>query len=36
LAEIGNFVQAIRATLPVDFNLSYQVGGNGVGTIITP
>ncbi len=36
LAEVGNFVQAFRATLPIDFNLSYQLGNNGFGTVITP
>ena len=36
LAEVGNFVQAFRNTLPIDFNLSYQVGQNGFGTVITP
>ncbi|MEL6688038.1 MAG: polysaccharide biosynthesis/export family protein [Pseudomonadota bacterium] len=38
LAEVGQFVQAFRNTLPVDFNLSYQFGaggGNGT-TVITP
>ena len=39
LAEIGVFVQAIRTALPVDFNLSYQLGGNnnnGFAPVITP
>ncbi|MEP1231268.1 MAG: polysaccharide biosynthesis/export family protein [Litorimonas sp.] len=36
LAEVGIFVQAFRRTLPIDFNISYQVGQNGVGTVITP
>jgi len=36
LAEVGNFVQAFRNTLPIDFNLSYQLGQNGFGTVITP
>ena len=38
LSEVGQFVQAFRNTLPVDFNLSYQFGsggGNGT-TVITP
>lgn len=38
LAEVGQFVQAFRNALPVDFNLSYQFGsggGNGT-TVITP
>lgn len=38
LAEVGMFVQNLRAALPVDFNLSYQFGqdgGNGT-TVITP
>jgi len=37
LAEIGIFVQSIRAALPVDFNLSYQLGTNNGGTtVISP
>ena len=38
LAEVGQFVQAVRNTLPIDFNLSYQFGANGGGgtTVITP
>lgn len=38
IAEIGIFVQSIRAALPVDFNLSYQLGtnGNGATTVISP
>lgn len=38
LAEVGQFVQAFRNTLPVDFNLSYQFGANGGNgtTVITP
>ena len=36
LAEVGNFVQALRNTLPLDFNISYQVGQNGFGTAIVP
>ncbi len=38
LAEAGAFVQAVRQTLPVDFNLSYQFGGlgNGGTTVISP
>ncbi len=38
IAEVGQFMQAFRETLPVDFNLSYQFGqggGNGT-TVITP
>ncbi len=38
IAEVGQFMQAFRDTLPVDFNLSYQFdqgGGNGT-TVITP
>ncbi|MGB3456303.1 MAG: polysaccharide biosynthesis/export family protein [Litorimonas sp.] len=38
LAEVGQWVQNFRNTLPVDFNLSYQFGaggGNGT-TVITP
>ena len=31
LAEVGAFVQAIRQTLPVDFNLSYTLGNFGGG-----
>ena len=34
LAEVGNFMQSFRATLPVDFNLSYQFGQNGGGTTV--
>ncbi len=34
IAEIGLFVQSIRATLPVDFNLSYQFGANNGGTTV--
>ena len=36
LAEAGAFVQAVRQTLPVDFNVSYQIGnfGNG-GSVLT-
>ena len=39
IAEVGQFVQNFRNTLPVDFNLSYQFGsggGNGTTTVITP
>lgn len=38
LAEVGQFVQSVRAAMPVDFNLSYQFGANGGNgtTIITP
>ena len=38
IAEVGQFVQQFRNTLPVDFNLSYQFGsfGNGGTTVITP
>ena len=37
LAEIGAWSQAFRATLPVDFNLSYQFGSNNGGTtVISP
>ncbi len=38
LAEIGVWVQAFRAALPIDFNLSYQFGSNGGNgtTVITP
>ncbi len=36
IAEIGIFVQAIRTALPVDFNLSYQFGGNNNNNGITP
>ena len=37
IAEIGAWVQSFRATLPVDFNLSYQFGQNGGGTtVVTP
>ena len=37
IAEIGAWVQRFRATLPVDFNLSYQFGQNGGGTtVISP
>jgi len=37
LAEVGAFVQAIRQTFPVDFNLSYQFGSNDGGTtVLTP
>jgi len=38
LAEVGEFVQAIRGAMPVDFNLSYQFGANGGNgtTVITP
>lgn len=38
VGEVGQFVQNVRNTLPVDFNLSYQFGsggGNGT-TVITP
>ena len=37
IAEIGNWMQAFRSALPVDFNLSYQFGSNGGGTtVISP
>lgn len=37
IAEIASWVQNFRATLPVDFNLSYQFGTNGGGTtVISP
>ena len=37
LAEVGAFVQAVRQTFPVDFNLSYQFGSNNGGTtVISP
>jgi protein involved in polysaccharide export with SLBB domain len=38
LAEVGQFVQNVRAAMPVDFNLSYQFGANGGNgtTVITP
>ena len=37
LAEIGAWSTAFRATLPVDFNLSYQFGSNDGGTtVISP
>ncbi|MDA8708516.1 polysaccharide export protein [Hellea sp.] len=37
IAEIGTWVQNFRATLPVDFNLSYQFGSNNGGTtVISP
>ena len=39
IAEVGQFVQNFRNTLPVDFNLSYQFGsngGNGTTTVISP
>lgn len=38
LAEVGQFVQSVRAAMPVDFNLSYQFGANGGNgtTVITP
>ena len=37
LAEIGAWSSAFRATLPVDFNLSYQFGSNDGGTtVISP
>ena len=37
IAEIGEWVQAFRAALPVDFNLSYQFGTNNGGTtVISP
>ncbi len=32
LAEVGVFVQALRAALPVDVNVSYNIGNNGGGT----
>jgi len=34
LAEAGAFVQAVRQTFPVDFNLSYQFGQNNGGTTV--
>ena len=38
IAEIGNWMQAFRSALPVDFNLSYQFGSNGGNgtTVISP
>lgn len=38
IGEIGQFMQNFRSALPVDFNLSYQFGGNGGSgtTVITP
>ena len=37
IAEIGNWAQSFRRTLPVDFNLSYQFGSNDGGTtVISP
>jgi len=37
LAEIGTFMQAFRGALPVDFNVSYQIGqNNGATTVISP
>ena len=41
LAEAGAFVQAVRQTLPVDFNVSYTIGnfgdggGDGVAPVVT-
>lgn len=35
LAEVGNFVQAVRNTFPIDFTTSYQFGQN-FGTNIVP
>jgi len=37
LSEIGVWVQAVRNALPVDFNISYQIGngGNGLSPVIT-
>lgn len=32
LAEVGNFMQALRNAIPVDFNVSYNIGQNGGGT----
>ena len=32
LAELGAFMQAIRTTIPFDFNVSYQFGNTGGGT----
>ena len=34
LAEIGNWMGNFRSALPVDFNLSYQFGGNNGGTTV--
>ncbi len=34
ISEVGQWVQSFRATLPVDFNLSYQFGQNGGGTTL--
>ena len=34
IAEIGTWMQNFRSALPVDFNLSYQFGGNGGGTTV--
>lgn len=34
IAEAGEWVQAFRSVLPVDFNLSYQFGSNGGGTTV--
>jgi polysaccharide export outer membrane protein len=37
IAEAGEWVQAFRSVLPVDFNLSYQFGNNNGGTtVISP
>jgi len=32
LNEVGNFMQALRAVIPFDFNVSYQFGNGGGGT----
>ena len=37
LAEVGTFMDGFRRALPVDFNLSYQIGGDdGATTVISP
>ena len=38
LAEVGTFMDGFRRALPVDFNLSYQIGAgdNGATTVISP
>jgi len=38
LGEIGTFMDGFRRAMPVDFNLSYQLGtgGNGATTVISP
>lgn len=32
LAEVGNFMQSLRNAIPIDFNVSYNIGNNGGGT----